>query len=513
MVLTMSKACFHQAAGVHTVQSPGHIGTVCEERKGRRDRFCEQGFATRKIVDMLGAMSESALSEGSLIAGRYRLEHPLGEGGMGTVWAATHTVTRRSVAMKFLKDSMRHRKDLRERFLREAAAASALKHPNVVEIIDVFDFAEGCPVMVMELLAGETLGAKLLRDERLSMEETAAVMLPVVSAVGAAHALGIVHRDLKPDNLFLLEGSAEPRVKVLDFGIAKLSAERYLQEGPSPLLTESGSMLGTPCYMAPEQASGDNPVDHRADIWSLGVILYECLSGVRPIEGENLPQVVARLMSAGIMPLERIAPELPAEVASLVKNMLSREVGRRPASLIEVSRTLSHFTNVRAPEFSTPSGHQAPAQTPKTMESARPKARVVAGRGVEPLGPTMLSSPPVNSSLQFPQQPLPAPNRTGYIVGGVAVVLIALAWFATSKQPTPSPASTAELASLPPPPERPAPAAAAAPSAIPVNAVASSAPETPTPPRAKGLKKTPGPTTGKAPPGAVDDSTLFSGRK
>src|SRR5690349_15049968 len=192
------------------------------------------------MLYMLRAMSESAFAEGSLIAGRYRLEHPLGEGGMGTVWAATHTVTRRSVAMKFLKDSMRHRKDLRERFLREAAAASALKHPNVVEIIDVFDFAEGCPVMVMELLAGETLGAKLLRDERLSMEETAAVMLPVVSAVGAAHALGIVHRDLKPDNLFLLEGSAEPRVKVLDFGIAKLSAERYLQEGPSPLLTEIG---------------------------------------------------------------------------------------------------------------------------------------------------------------------------------------------------------------------------------------------------------------------------------
>lgn len=463
---------------------------------------------------MLGAMSESALSEGSLIAGRYRLEHPLGEGGMGTVWAATHTVTRRSVAMKFLKDSMRHRKDLRERFLREAAAASALKHPNVVEIIDVFDFAEGCPVMVMELLAGETLGAKLLRDERLSIEETAAVMLPVVSAVGAAHALGIVHRDLKPDNLFLLEGSAEPRVKVLDFGIAKLSAERYLQEGPSPLLTESGSMLGTPCYMAPEQASGENPVDHRADIWSLGVILYECLSGVRPIEGENLPQVVARLMSAGIMPLERIAPELPAEVASLVKNMLSREVGRRPASLVEVSRTLSHFTNVRAPEFATPSGHQAPAQTPKTMESARPKARVVSSRDAEPLGPTMLSSPPVNSSLHFPARPAPpAQSRTGYIVGAVAVVLIALAWFATSRQPAPAPASTGELATLPPPPEKGEAAVAAAPSAAPANPVASAAAETPTQARPKARPKPSGPTAPKTSPNTADDNTLFSGRK
>jgi serine/threonine protein kinase len=466
------------------------------------------------MVDMLGAMSESALAEGSLIAGRYRLEHPLGEGGMGTVWAATHTVTRRSVAMKFLKDSMRHRKDLRERFLREAAAASALKHPNVVEIIDVFDFAEGCPVMVMELLRGETLGAKLLRDERLSMEETAALLLPVVSAVGAAHALGIVHRDLKPDNLFLLEGGGEPSVKVLDFGIAKLSAERYLQEGPSPLLTESGSMLGTPCYMAPEQASGENPVDHRADIWSLGVILYECLSGVRPIEGENLPQVVARLMSAGIMPLERIAPELPAEVTGLVKNMLSREVARRPASLQEVSRTLGHFTNVRAPEFATPSGHASPAPTPRTMESARPKARIVNSRDAEPLGPTMLSSPPVNSSLQFVQQP-PAQSRTGYIVGAVAVVLIALAWFASSRQPSPTPAATGELATLPPPPERPqmASAAAAGPSAAPANSAATATAETPTPTRAKARPKAPATGPVKPRPEPNDESTLFSGRK
>src|SRR6187551_3444236 len=115
-------------------------------------------------------MTELALAEGTLIAARYRLEQHLGEGGMGTVWSAVHTVTRRGVAMKFLKESVRHRKDLRERFLREAATASSLKHPHVVEIIDVFDFAEGSPVMVMELLKGETLGSKLLRDERLSLE-------------------------------------------------------------------------------------------------------------------------------------------------------------------------------------------------------------------------------------------------------------------------------------------------------------------------------------------------------
>lgn len=463
-------------------------------------------------------MLESALSEGSLIAGRYRLEHPLGEGGMGTVWAATHTVTRRSVAMKFLKDSMRHRKDLRERFLREAAAASALRHPNVVEIIDVFDFAEGSPVMVMELLRGETLGAKLLRDERLSMEETAALLLPVVSAVGEAHALGIVHRDLKPDNLFLLEGSGEPRVKVLDFGIAKLSAERYLQEGPSPLLTESGSMLGTPCYMAPEQASGESPVDHRADIWSLGVILYECLSGVRPIEGENLPQVVARLMSAGIMPLERIAPELPAEVTGLVKQMLTRDVGRRPASLVEVSRTLSRFTNVRAPEFAAPSGVANRPPAPATMQSARPKTRLVASRDAEPLGPTMLSSPPVNSSLRFEQQPA-KPNRSVYLIGAAAVVVLAgVIWLATSRQPAPAAArSGGDLPTLPAAPERAAPIqAAAGASAAPTTSAAERVGASAVPAKSRGGKPgttvTPPPPPPKPRPDTTDDN-LFSGRK
>ncbi|HVJ17023.1 MAG TPA: serine/threonine-protein kinase, partial [Polyangiaceae bacterium] len=214
-------------------------------------------------------MAELVLNVGSLVAGRYRLEHHLGEGGMGTVWAAQHTVTRRSVAMKFLRDSMRTRGDLRQRFLREAATASSLKHPNVVEIIDVFDLEDSTPVMVMELLHGETLGKKLARDERLSVEETAAVMLPVISAVGTAHAHGIVHRDLKPENLFLEESGDSSRIKVLDFGIAKLTAEHILERGHSALLTDTGSMLGTPCYMAPEQASGEHPVDQRADVWSL----------------------------------------------------------------------------------------------------------------------------------------------------------------------------------------------------------------------------------------------------
>lgn len=307
--------------------------------------------------------------------------------------------------------------------------------------------------MVMELLRGETLGQKLQRDERLSLEETAALLVPVISAVGAAHAFGIVHRDLKPENLFLSEGDATPVVKVLDFGIAKLTAERYLDDGSSGLLTESGSMLGTPCYMAPEQASGEQPVDHRADVWSLGVILYECLSGSRPIEGETLPQVLARLMSAGIMPLERIAPELPGEVTALVKQMLARDLGRRTGSLIEVSKILGRYTNVRAPEFGSPStcrGAGAITTPPKTLESARsvrPNARIVASPGADPRGPTMLSSPPGNRALQLP--PAPSKSSLGVYVAGALVVALALGgwvWGAT-RNPV-AQATSGEVATL-----------------------------------------------------------------
>src|SRR5262245_50433430 len=232
---------------------------------------------------------------------------------MGEVWAATHALTRRPVAMKFVQSGRSEHSEMRRRLIREAQVASAVQHPNVVEVLDVFELDAETPVMVMELLHGETLGAKLKREQKLTLSETATLLLPVVSAVGTAHARGIVHRDLKPDNLFLAgvrDGSTV--VKVLDFGIAKLAA------GLEPSATQTGATLGTPCYMAPEQALADKYLDHRVDIWALGVTLYECLSGSRPIEGESVGQVVINLMSIGIVPLERLVPGLHSEISALI---------------------------------------------------------------------------------------------------------------------------------------------------------------------------------------------------
>ncbi len=474
-------------------------------------------------------MPELVLNAGSLVAGRYRLEHHLGEGGMGTVWAAQHTVTRRSVAMKFLRDTMRARPELRQRFLREAATASSLKHANVVEIIDVFDLEDSTPVMVMELLSGETLGKKLSRDERLSVEETAALMLPVISAVGTAHAHGIVHRDLKPENLFLDQSGETVRIKVLDFGIAKLTAEHYLERGMSALLTDTGSMLGTPCYMAPEQASGEHPVDQRADVWSLGVILYECLSGTRPIEGDNLAQVVSRLMSAGIMPLQRLAPELPPEITAVVTQMLSRDPARRPETLQEISTILSRYTHVRAPAFDPPSMGKRPsaaelqvkAKAPvavkvETPKVDSPKAKVVASKDADPQGATLLSSPPVDKSIEIPR-PENKGNR-GLIlgIGAGALVALGIAWFAFPRASADDGARAVDSSPVPvaavttPAATTAAPAPAPEPSASQEPAVAASAPPARTQTAAKARIRPPAPKVKTT--GASDDS-LFSGRK
>ncbi|HWZ88564.1 MAG TPA: serine/threonine-protein kinase [Polyangiaceae bacterium] len=463
-------------------------------------------------------MLETALSEGSLIGGRYRLEHHLGEGGMGTVWSALHTVTHRAVAMKFLKDTMRGRADLRQRFLREASAASALKHPNAVEILDVFDFEESSPVMVMELLRGETLGSKLARDQRLSMEETAAILLPVVSAVGTAHALGIVHRDLKPDNLFLEERAEGTKVKVLDFGIAKLTAEYYLSRDLSALHTDAGSMLGTPYYMAPEQASGDAAVDHRADVWSLGVILYECLSGMRPIEGENMPQVISRLMSAGIIPLERLAPELPHEVAGIVMQMLSRDASRRPDGLLEVSKVLARHARATAPDFAEPLRDRSSFLPHPPVVSQRPKARVVASGDADPQGPTMISAPPVNQSVNIARQPKAQRKALVYVLAGVALAACML-WFlltqssnrAEAERAATSPSTGATPLAMQPlvvanAPS--APAVEATPSAAPALAAKARPPSA-----AATIKPRPGMKPDPVPKRSADEDTLFSGRK
>ena len=293
------------------------------------------------------------LIEGIVVCARYRLEHLLGQGGMGVVWAAEELATGERHALKFLKASSADASDATRRLIREARAAATVRHPAVVRIVDVLELDDGQPVIAMELLAGESLRDRLARDGRLGLAELADIAMPTISAVGTAHALGIVHRDLKPEHLFLTRGlDGERTVKVLDFGIAKLSALDGETRQSTGLTT--GAVLGTPAYMAPEQVFGESDLDHRADIWALGVVLYECLSGVLPTRGDNVGQVLKNVLAKPFEPLDRLVPELPGEIARLVARMLSRDRDGRPGDLREVAELLAPWARAPAVPFAAP---------------------------------------------------------------------------------------------------------------------------------------------------------------
>ena len=302
------------------------------------------------------------LTAGDLVAKRFRLERKLGEGGMGTVWEATHTVTQRKHALKLLKTSAPTQ---RSRFIREARAASAVDHPNIIRIDDVFELDDGMPVLVLELLRGEPLSAMLGREVKLTVARMAEILLPVASAVGAAHARGIVHRDLKPDNIFLSDGG----VKVLDFGIAKLGISRELASTEGAL-TKTGALLGTPYYMSPEQASGE-PVDHRTDIWSLGIIAYQSLSGVLPTQADSVGAALKIVMTGRIPALDPQAIDGDEIIASLVRRMLALERTDRPDDLREVMDVLARYCDVDVPPCEPPASPRDEAIDPADIETGQ----------------------------------------------------------------------------------------------------------------------------------------------
>jgi len=293
---------------------------------------------------MLPRVGASLASAGLVCSGRYRLLDRLGEGGFGVVWAATDERSGREVALKFLKSTAALDPNSQRRFRREAQAAARIRHPNVVSILDVTLGDSGELAIVMERLRGETLRSLLSRKARLTPNEIAELFEPVLSAVAAAHAAGIVHRDLKPENIFLcVDELQEETVKLLDFSLAKVASK--LLESQSLGLTASGAMLGTPYYMSPEQVFGECDVDHRTDIWALGVTLYECLSGVRPTDAANAGQVFKRITTHDITPLAEVASFVPAELAELIGRMLAANRAERP-ELTEIQQRLRGFSRV-----------------------------------------------------------------------------------------------------------------------------------------------------------------------
>lgn len=266
---------------------------------------------------------------GTLIGGVYRLESILGRGGMGVVFRARDEEKKRPVAVKILRPelAMQHA-TFTKRFVREARAAAAVRHPNVVEVYDVGAEPDGTAFQVLALLEGETLREHLARKKTLSVAMVLDLLLPVMHALEAAHAASIVHRDLKPDNIFL---SRQPNGDVvptlLDFGIAKLL------EGHESFATNTGSILGTPSYMAPEQATGARGQGLGIDVWAMGIIIYECLSGAPPFTGTSPPHVMLKIMTENPIPLDEKVPEVPRGVAEVVAQALNRDLKERFQSM------------------------------------------------------------------------------------------------------------------------------------------------------------------------------------
>lgn len=391
------------------------------------------------------------LAVGTVIGGRYRLDRLLGEGGMGAVWAATHTITGGRVALKFVKGGGDASADTHKRFLREARAATLVEHPNVVTIRDVFDH-DDTPVIVMDLLQGETLAALLSREGKLAIGDAARLILPVIAAVGAAHEAGLIHRDLKPENVFLSQTSTGGEmVRVLDFGIAKL-VRRDVDEFASTAVTQSGSVIGTPAYMAPEQLFGEKDLDYRADIWALGVILFEMLAGVRPVDGENFGQLAKKLLAEEIPSLSGPRPDLPEDIVALVARMLARERRDRLSDLREAADILARHGSQKRPSFGAPrlrplqdSDHDRVVITDGTDPNARTMQVPSTPRKTDPTAETVLahSHPPHHDSAAGHVTGPRAPPRSYQNIAILGVAILAIGVAATRFiPPAPTPVST-----------------------------------------------------------------------
>jgi serine/threonine-protein kinase len=277
-----------------------------------------------------------------LLDKRYRIIRLLGEGGMGSVHLAEHVGLNKRVAVKFLHLELAGQEDVVKRFDQEARVAASIRHKNIIEVYDVGLSADGDPFLVMEYLEGESLGSLMKRTGPMDLGAACAVMEPVLLALAAANRQEIIHRDLKPDNIFLVHQPDEPPVvKIIDFGLSKITTS-----SPDMSCTQTGSILGTPAYMSPEQARGVSKIDHRSDLYSVGTILFEMLTGALPYSGQNFTEFFAKLLTEEPRSPREVFPAFPVEAEPILRKALRKNPDERFQSaveMLEALKTLSGF--------------------------------------------------------------------------------------------------------------------------------------------------------------------------
>jgi len=279
---------------------------------------------------------------GIVLAGRYVVKRRIGEGGMGLVYEGLHRDIDKRVAIKVLRDDLSRRPEVVARFRQEAKSASRIGHENIVDISDFGETARGASYFIMEFLDGEDLANVLGREITVDADRVCAIVLQCCRALSATHAKGIVHRDIKPENIFLTKrDGVEDFVKIVDFGIAKMS-DIETEGAPGRKLTKTGMIFGTPEYMSPEQAAGKE-LDHRVDVYALGIILYECLAGRVPFEGDTFMGVLTQHLFAELPPIDELNPsvEVSRELEMVIRKALAKDPDDRYQDTEELAEAIS----------------------------------------------------------------------------------------------------------------------------------------------------------------------------
>ncbi len=277
---------------------------------------------------------------GTTLSGRYLVTRKVGQGGMGAVYEATHTLINKRVAVKVLLEKYAQREAIVARLKQEAQLASSVGNEHIIDITDFGSTDDGRTFVVMEFLEGESLAECLARETKLPEQRLLRIISQAASALAAAHAKGIVHRDVKPENLFLLKRKDQDFVKVVDFGISK-SLRASSEEDEQPRLTQTGMVLGTPLYMSPEQARGDDELDGRVDIYALGVILYEASTGRVPFIGNNYLSVISQVLNETPKSLRSLRPELSEEFEAIVMRAMAKNPTERYATAQEMQADIT----------------------------------------------------------------------------------------------------------------------------------------------------------------------------
>jgi len=425
---------------------------------------------------------------GGVIGQRYRVESLLGQGGMGVLFVAEHLFTHRKVALKLLHPAREDLPDLRARFVSEARTAAATRHPNIVDVLDMGLTEDGSPFLVMELLEGVSLDQLLQGRGKLSPADALECLLPITGALALLHDAGIVHRDIKPSNIFLAtQANGNVCPKLLDFGLARAISDLRM--------TRSGVVLGTPMYMAPEQASGDD-VSTQSDVWSFGVVLFECITGEPPFNSHDSQAVAVQVLAGRTRPIRSVCPEIPMPLADAVERCLRGNRELRYRDMRELAANLvagARASQIRLPADPDPiglpeyrrwlAGH---GEAVTTQELEIPSSAPAAGQPfpVDVATPVLADSGA--SSAVRPQR-----THAAIAVTLLALLAVAAAWYlrSSSAPPTAHPPkarpSQVQPISAPPEAKRATPPPPLDVSAAPVPAdVAAGAPPAPPAPTA-----------------------------